>query len=135
MIGWLRFTKDDTNQVVGTGIIVAALHFGRDFVVGLSHDLGKIDPGRVISPGAEWFDVGHRWKGNCTSPAGLGSFLAVSEFEGFAVSIGNLKVLNSGGRGERRQGPWSKVRKEQPETCRNLTGILQVVSTNVIKLG
>jgi len=55
----LRFAKNDANQIVGAGIIVAILHGRRDLVVGLGYDLGEIDPGGVIAQGAERCDISH----------------------------------------------------------------------------
>jgi len=96
VVSRLRFAQDDANQIVGTGIIVPALHFRRDFVVGLGQNLGQIDPGGVISQSAERFDVSHR------PETGI-----VQEKVGFGLQVGSKAILRqaqlgSGTLGRRR---------------------------------
>src|SRR5579872_1024501 len=71
MVVWLRFSQDDANQIVGIGIIVTVSHFRCDFVIGLGHNLRQINAGGVVTQSAEWCNVSHSRKGNCTSPTAL----------------------------------------------------------------
>src|SRR5207248_5778085 len=63
VIGWviagIALAQNDSDQVVWTGGVVAILHFGSDFVVGLGGDLGKRNSRRVIAKRSESFNLGH----------------------------------------------------------------------------
>ena len=53
------FAEDDTDEVVGAGVVVALLHLGGDLVVGLGDDVFHLDAGGVVTEGAEGIDASH----------------------------------------------------------------------------
>src|SRR5579863_10158593 len=53
------FAQNDSYQVVRTGCVVAILHFGSDFVVGLGSHLRERNSIGIITQRAEGFDVCH----------------------------------------------------------------------------
>ena len=59
VIAGIALAQNDSDQVVWTGGVVAILHFGSDFVVGLGGDLGKRNSRRVIAKRTESFNLGH----------------------------------------------------------------------------
>src|SRR2546423_1877517 len=50
-------SEDDAHQVEGTGLVVAAMHSGRNLVVGLRAHIGERDSGRVVPKSREWRDL------------------------------------------------------------------------------
>ena len=55
----LPLSQNDTDDTGGTRCIVAFLHVRCDLVVRLRNDLGKLNPPRVVTPGAEGGNVSH----------------------------------------------------------------------------
>lgn len=59
VVAGLVFAKNDTDEVVGAGLVVTLLHGGGDLVVGLSDDSLQIDAGGVVTEGAERVKASH----------------------------------------------------------------------------
>ncbi len=58
-VGGELFAEDHADEVVGARLVVAVLHFGGDFVVGLSDNVSHVHERGVVTEGAERVKAGH----------------------------------------------------------------------------